>query len=400
MFKFLKDKLKSWTEKVASAPEEEIKEIEVSKPEIKEEIVEEKPDKKPKSQEKKETSPKPKQEKKHEKKISKEIEEKEEITPKQEELIEEEIKVLVDNLEGPRPLEEHKIETKEEINQEEKKESFISKFFKKKKEIQVEESNTPVADEEIISPQTEKPKPQPASILQKVKEKVTFSKITISQETFDNYAVDLQELLLENNVAYDISEKMIKDLSNVLVGKEISRKDINEEINDAIKEIVREILIEPFDLLEKIKLKKENDSTSPFILMFCGINGSGKTTTIAKLTNYLKENKFSCILAAGDTFRAASIEQLKFHGDKLDVKVISQEYGHDPAAVAYDAVAYAKKHAIDVVLIDTAGRMHTEKNLMHEIEKISRVVKPDLKIFVGESIAGDDFLGRSLHLVI
>jgi len=400
MFKFLKDKLKSWTEKIASAPQEEESATpipEESKPEIKEEIVEEKSEKKQRSPEKKETSQKPKKEKvekKHEEEISKDVEIIEGTKPQDDKIIEEELKEFVAELEEPKPLEEIHIDTKEETKHE-KKEGFISKLFKKKKEIQVEESRTTVADEEekifpspVVEP--EKPKTSAASILQKVKEKVTFSKITITQETFDNYAVDLQELLLENNVAYDVAERIIKDLSVVLVGKEISRKDINEEINDALKDIVREILIEPFDLIEKIKSKKEQVPSVPFIIMFCGINGSGKTTSIAKLTNYLKENKFSCVLAAGDTFRAASIEQLKFHGEKLDVKVVAQEYGHDPAAVAYDAVAFAKKHAIDVVLIDTAGRMHTEKNLMNEIEKIGRVVKPDLKIFVGESITGND----------
>ena len=103
-----------------------------------------------------------------------------------------------------------------------------------------------------------------------------------------------------------------------------------------------------------------------------------------------KKNKISSVLAAGDTFRAASIEQLKKHGEKLNVPVIAQDYGADPAAVGFDAIQYAKRRHIDAVLIDTAGRMHTEKNLMAQIEKIKRVCKPDIKIFVGESITGND----------
>ncbi|MFC1682414.1 signal recognition particle-docking protein FtsY, partial [Nanoarchaeota archaeon] len=128
----------------------------------------------------------------------------------------------------------------------------------------------------------------------------------------------------------------------------------------------------------------------PYIILFCGINGSGKTTTVAKIAEYLKKNNLTCVLAAADTFRAASIEQLKKHSEKLNVKVIANEYGSDPAAVAFDAVKYAEKNKIDCVLIDTAGRIHTSKNLLKEIEKISRVTKPDTKIFVGESITGND----------
>ncbi len=407
MFKFLKDKLKSWTEKVANAPQdesstpvsEEIKEDLTKTPEIKEEskqIIEEIKEIK-KEKKKKEL---PKQKEKTDKEKDEIIIPKLQESKEREEFIEEEIKILSEELQPPKPLEDFEIEESQTPVIEEKKEGFISKLFKKKKEIQVEESikqieedRTPKKTEsekqEIISPVKETIE-EKSSIIQKVREKVTFSRVTITKELFEKNSSDLQELLLENNVAFDVTEKIIEDLSNVLVGKEISRKDINEEINGALKEIVKEILIDPFDLIQRINSKKEKEPSSPFIILFCGINGSGKTTSIAKLTNYLKENKFSCVLAAGDTFRAASIEQLKIHGEKLDTKVISQEYGHDPAAVAFDSVSYAKKHGIDVVLIDTAGRMHTEKNLMHEIEKISRVVKPDLKIFVGESITGND----------
>ena len=143
-------------------------------------------------------------------------------------------------------------------------------------------------------------------------------------------------------------------------------------------------------MVEKIKEKLLDQSKEPYIILFCGINGSGKTTTIAKIAENLKKRGISCVIAAADTFRAASIEQIKEHGEKIGVKVISHEYGADPASVAFDAVKYAKKNFIDCVLIDTAGRMYTEKNLLREIEKIAKVCKPDLKIFVGESIAGND----------
>ena len=175
---------------------------------------------------------------------------------------------------------------------------------------------------------------------------------------------------------------MEKDLVNI----EIKKENIEDEVKKSLKNSIERILVDPFDIMEKIKLKKEG----PFIILFFGINGSGKTTSIAKLTHKLQKNNIPCVLAAGDTFRAASIEQLNKHGEKLGVKVISQDYGADPAAVAFDAIKYATSHGLKVVLIDTAGRMHTKDNLIKEMEKIIRVTKPDMKIFVAESITGND----------
>ncbi|MBL7056474.1 signal recognition particle-docking protein FtsY, partial [Candidatus Woesearchaeota archaeon] len=123
--------------------------------------------------------------------------------------------------------------------------------------------------------------------------------------------------------------------------------------------------------------------------------GSGKTTSIAKVANMLKNNKFSCVLAASDTFRAASIEQLEYHGKQLGIKVIKHDYQSDPAAVAFDAIKHAKAKEIDVVLIDTAGRLHSNSNLIEEMKKIIRISKPDLKIFVGESITGNDCIEQA-----
>jgi fused signal recognition particle receptor len=191
-------------------------------------------------------------------------------------------------------------------------------------------------------------------------------------------------------VALEVSEKIIKQLKEKIIGKELLKKEVEDEIKDALKEIIKEILIEPFDLAEKIKEKNSDQSKEPYVILFCGINGTGKTTTIAKIAEHLKKKNISCVLAAADTFRAASIEQIQKHGERIGVKVISHEYGSDPASVGFDAVKYAKKNFINCVLIDTAGRMHTSKNLLKEIEKISKVCKPDSKIFVGESITGND----------
>jgi fused signal recognition particle receptor len=131
------------------------------------------------------------------------------------------------------------------------------------------------------------------------------------------------------------------------------------------------------------------------VILLAGINGSGKTTTIAKIANYLIEHGLSVCLAAADTFRAASIEQLQEHANKLKLQLIKKEYGSDPAAVGFDAINYAKKHKIDIVLIDTAGRMQNRDSLMKEMEKIVRVNKPDMKIFIGESITGNDAIEQA-----
>jgi len=231
------------------------------------------------------------------------------------------------------------------------------------------------------------------SFLKKVTSKI--SKVKISEKEFEVYSEELEMLLLENNVALEVAEKMIEELKQRIVGKELLKKEVESEITDCFKEMIEEILIDPFDVIEKVKEKISDQAKEPYVILFCGINGTGKTTTIAKISRFLKENKLSCVFAAADTFRAASIEQIKKHGEKLGIKVISQEYGTDPAAVGFDAIKYAKKNFIDCVLIDTAGRMHTSKNLLSEIEKISKVCKPDLKIFVGESITGNDAIEQA-----
>ncbi len=260
-----------------------------------------------------------------------------------------------------------------EKKEEPKKEKKIKKVIK----VRLEEP-----EEELIE------KIEKKGFFKKIGEK--FSTIKISEKEFDVYSEELEMLLLENNVALEVAEKITQELKEKIIGKEFLKKEIETEIKDAFKDIIREILVTPLDLIEQIKEKNSDQSKAPYVILFCGINGSGKTTTIAKIAEHLKSKGISCVLAAGDTFRAASIEQLKEHGGKVGVKVISHEYGSDPAAVGFDAIKYAEKNFINCVLIDTAGRMHTQKNLIREMEKIVKVCKPDKKIFVGESITGND----------
>ncbi len=222
-------------------------------------------------------------------------------------------------------------------------------------------------------------------LLSKLKE--TFTKKTLSEERFEELFWDLEVALLENNVAVEVIEKLKTDLKRALTSGKISRLGVEDLIMVSLKESVREVLdIAGFDLVSRIKESKKR----PFVITFIGVNGSGKTTTLAKVANLFQEEGLSVVIAASDTFRAAAIDQLKEHADNLGIKLISQGYGADPAAVAYDAVEHARARGIDVVMIDTAGRLHSNTNLMAELQKVVKVAKPDLKIFIGESITGND----------
>ena len=213
---------------------------------------------------------------------------------------------------------------------------------------------------------------------------------TLNQEQFDDFFNELEITLLENNVALEAVDKIREKLEKDLIGIEIKKDKIQEEITNSLKESILEILIEPPNLIEDIKKSLET-----YTIVFFGINGTGKTTSIAKLVHLLKKNNISVVLAAGDTFRAASIEQLETHAKKLKVPIIKHQYNSDPAAVGFDAVKYAEKNKIKVVLMDTAGRIHTASNLMKEMEKIIRITKPNLKLFIGESITGNDAIEQA-----
>ncbi|MCK5321150.1 signal recognition particle-docking protein FtsY [Candidatus Pacearchaeota archaeon] len=206
----------------------------------------------------------------------------------------------------------------------------------------------------------------------------------LTEEKFEELFEELEIILLQNNVAYESVESIKKSLAEKLIGKNLKEVDLAEELKNAIESI----LINPPDFIKTIKDSLE--IKSPFVIVFAGINGSGKTTTIAKVANYLQKNKLSVSLAAADTFRAASIEQIQQHADNLKIHLTKKDYGSDPASVGFDAITHAKKNKIDVVLIDTAGRMQNKDTLMKEIEKIVRITKPDMKIFLGESITGND----------
>jgi fused signal recognition particle receptor len=219
----------------------------------------------------------------------------------------------------------------------------------------------------------------------------------LSEKDLDNSLRDLQLGLLESDVAQEVIDDFSAKLKKDLLGLKLGKDDKAEElIRSKFQNVIAEMFAKTgqVDLINKIKTKRELKS-GPFIVLFLGINGTGKTTTVAKVANLLRKNGISVVLAAADTHRAGAIEQLTQHGQKLALKVIAQRYGADPSAVGRDAVDYGRKHHIDAVLIDTAGRMQTAKNLMDEIGKIVKVVKPDLKIFIGDSLAGNDTINQA-----
>ena len=243
--------------------------------------------------------------------------------------------------------------------------------------------------EEKKQPQEEQPQ-QKKGFFHAITQKITTTKITDDQ--FDNLFTDLEITLLENNVALSVVDSIRDHLKHDLVNTPLKRGHISDAIATSLKNSIRELLItNTQDLIVNIRHKKDK----PYIIVFVGVNGSGKTTTIAKIASLLKQHHITTILVAGDTWRAASIQQLEEHGKKLGIKVIKQDYGSDPAAVAYDGIKAAQAQHIDTVLIDTAGRQHSNKNLMEEMKKIIRIAKPDLKIFIGESITGNDSVEQS-----
>jgi fused signal recognition particle receptor len=219
---------------------------------------------------------------------------------------------------------------------------------------------------------------------------------SISEKNLDDAYSDLQMALLENDVAYDATEKINDRLKETLEGEQIGRLQSKKStIREALYQAILEALTpkEPVDIFALLEERKK--AGEPLTLMFLGVNGTGKTTTIAKLTYMFQKKGYSVVLACGDTFRAGSAEQLQTHGDRLKVRVISRPYGSDSASVGFDAINHARARGINVVLIDTAGRMQTDKNLMAELKKIHRVAEPDLVIFVGDALAGNDAIEQA-----
>ena len=297
------------------------------------------------------------------------------------------------------PIEEDEEEAEEE---KEEKSGFFSRFRSGDKE---EKSDEEESDEEEVEDEAEEEKEEKSHFWsrgKKDKDDISadgeasgglFSFVrekTIQEKHVDDILFELEMELLQGDVAMEVATEVVESVKTDLVGKKIKRSnDITEYTFLALRNAVAEIIDIPGkSMTEMIEEKKQQGE--PLVVMFVGINGTGKTTTIGKLANYYLKKGYTPVIAASDTFRAGAIEQVTYHADNVGVKIIKHKKGSDPAAVAFDAVEHAKAQGKELVLIDTAGRMQTNTNLMDEMKKIKRVSKPDLVIFVGDALTGND----------
>ncbi|HEX9341254.1 MAG TPA: signal recognition particle-docking protein FtsY [Thermoplasmata archaeon] len=214
----------------------------------------------------------------------------------------------------------------------------------------------------------------------------------INEEKLEEVLYDLEIALLESDVAFPVAKEIVDRLADDLAGKRVARDaSLADAVGAALRDALTHVLSVPpidfFGLIER--------GPRPFVVMFVGVNGTGKTTTIAKLAYHIQKKGYTCVVAAADTFRAGAIEQLEKHAEAVGFKLIKHKAGADPAAVAFDAVEHARARSKDVVLIDTAGRMQTNQNLMDQMKKIKRVTNPNLVLYIGDALAGNDAIEQA-----
>src|SRR6185436_3471368 len=202
-----------------------------------------------------------------------------------------------------------------------------------------------------------------AKSTKRVTESITglFTKKKLDQETLN----ELEDALIQADLGVAVANRLVEKLGSERFGKEVTDEEVRAAFADDIAEILQPVAT-PLGI---------DAARKPHVVLVVGVNGSGKTTTIAKLAHLFKGEGKKVMLAAGDTFRAAAVEQLKVWGDRAGVPVIAKEAGADAAGLAYEALATAKAERCDVLLIDTAGRLHNKANLMEELAKIVRVIR-------------------------
>ena len=221
------------------------------------------------------------------------------------------------------------------------------------------------------------------------------SKVELTDEVLDPLIWEFKLNLLENDVALDVADQIGDQVKRKLLGVEIKRFEEKYPIVlNALRETLSVILHSGSQIDLVGMLTEKRRKRVPFVIVFIGVNGTGKTTTIAKIANHILKTGFTVVLACSDTFRAGAIEQLEGHGRRLGVRVIKHAYGADAAAVAFDAVSHAKANGINAVLVDTAGRMQTNRNLIDQMKKIIRVVKPDWVLLVVDALTGNDAIDQ------
>ncbi len=269
-----------------------------------------------------------------------------------------------------------------------KKLSDAVKGFIKKEEKTIEQEEK--KEEQQARAQPEKEEVVKLSLKTKIKS-AFISSVSLNDDEIENFLENIKVPLLESDVSYETTDAFLDNLKANLKLAKIDSRDINKELIELVRKSLFEVLSKSasgVDVVEFIKGKTASGN-APVKILFLGPNGTGKTTTMAKIAYKLKNSGITCVLSASDTFRAAAIEQTEHHANKVGVPVIKSKYGADPASIAFDAIAYAKAHNIQAVLIDSAGRQETNRNLINEMQKMVKVAKPDLIIFVGESTAGN-----------
>ena len=217
-------------------------------------------------------------------------------------------------------------------------------------------------------------------------------KIIIEEEDLEDPLWELEMALLESDVEMSVAEEILETVREKMIGETRKQVETTGELvelalHDALVDVIS---VGQFDFEQRLA-----EADKPVTIVFTGVNGVGKTTSIAKLSEFLGERGYTSVLANGDTYRAGANEQLQKHAENVDRKIITHEQGGDPAAVIYDAVEYAEANDVDIVLGDTAGRLHTSDDLMSQLAKIHRVVDPDLTLFVDEAVAGQDAVMRA-----
>jgi fused signal recognition particle receptor len=226
--------------------------------------------------------------------------------------------------------------------------------------------------------------------------KNSIQKTEFKEESLNQILWDFKIAFIANDIGLDVADKICEDVKQQLLKTQVSRTEdkkaiVDKTLRDSLYKVLNpEKKVDLLELATEKRTKKE-----PLIVVFLGVNGTGKTTTIGKVAHLLLKNGFSVVLAAADTYRAGSIEQLEGHAKRLGIRLIRHEYGSDAAAVAFDAINHARTHGVNSVLIDTAGRMQTNKNLMDEMQKIVRVTKPDLVLYIGDALAGNDAVAQA-----
>ena len=206
----------------------------------------------------------------------------------------------------------------------------------------------------------------------------------------DEILSQLEEELLQSDMGHSAVMEVISTLKANLIGSRIDpRKGLDKIVEMIVRKSLQDLLEAGYWDFDRT-IQSFVAADTPVSIMIVGVNGTGKTTTTAKITHRLTEQGYSVVLAAADTFRAGAIDQLSAHADRLGVRCIKSQRGGDSAAISRDAIESAKAKGDDIVIIDTAGRMQNKTNLMEELRKVHRITKPDLVIFVADALAGND----------